>query len=463
MKRFGLLIASTLLSTPAFAGGYTLPIQSPRALSVGGALSASAQRGDAFWYNPSLLGDSGLDIGVSLVAMDATFTRAGGPQDGESVSNEAGPLPIPTIGAVWKASEMFSIGLGAYAPYGAQYKFAEDGPQRYALVENDKTRLLFVHLAASFRFGNLTVGGGVQNVIASVQQRMTFSGYTGLFGQPEDQDLDVLTELELHDSFTLTGNFGASYKIGPVTLGTAVQLPYTIGGEADFRVRLPSSVFFDNAQVEGDKVNVELPFPLAVRGGAKWQIIDDWSVEAMVNYEGWSVQNEIAVTPVTNITLTGVPAVGSYQLGNVSLPRNMQDTVSFHLGSDGRIYESLHLRGGFFYEPSSFTDETFSVAVLDGEKFGASLGASFDVGPVRIDIAAARIFQPTRTVQNSTLRQVNPTNPSQATVVGNGTYESGFWSAGLGASWAWDFGDDDESYTAAPASKSPTQATADPS
>jgi long-subunit fatty acid transport protein len=97
--------------------------------------------------------------------------------------------------------------------------------------------------------------------------------------------------------------------------------------------------------------------------------------------------------------------------------------------------DGLHLRGGAFYETSAFGDETFSVAVLDGDKLGLTLGVSFDVGPVRVDVAAARIMQGTRVVETSEVSQMNATNPNQTTVVGNGTYESGFWTAGLGASW----------------------------
>lgn len=434
------LCLSFLLPAASYAGGYTLPIQSVRALSVGGALVAGAEHGDAFWYNPSRLGDSGLDIGVAIVAADATFTRSGGPQDGTSVSNDATPLPIPSIGLVWKLHERISVGLGAYAPFGGQYRFAEDGPQRYALVGNDQTKLLFIHLAAAVRFGDLRLGAGLQNVIGTLSQRTMFSGYTGLFGFTEDPELDVLTELELHDPFTLTANFGASYDLGPVTFGLSFQLPYSVGGEGTFRVRLPSSPFFDPTSIEGDRVRVDIPFPLAFRGGVRWQIMSGLSVEAAAGFEAWSVQDEIRIDPVTPITLRDVPSIGDYALGTVVLPRRMKDTFSLHLGADGEVMDGFHVRGGAFYEPSTFDDETFSVAVLDGDKLGLTLGVSFDLGPVRVDVAAARIMQGTRTVENSQITQVNPTNPTQTSIVGNGTYESGFWTAGIGASWRFGSG-----------------------
>ena len=48
-----------------------------------------------------------------------------------------------------------------------------------------------------------------------------------------------------------------------------------------------------------------------------------------------------------------------------------------------------------------------------------------------LDASVARVFQGTRVVSTSELRQVNPTNPTQADVIGNGTYESGYWMGGL--------------------------------
>ena len=86
----------------------------------------------------------------------------------------------------------------------------------------------------------------------------------------------------------------------------------------------------------------------------------------------------------------------------------------------------------------AFGDETFSVAVLDDDKVGVSLGVSWHFSQFRFDLAAARIFQGRREVTTSELRQVNPTNPGQASVIGNGVYQSNFWVAGAGINWIYE-------------------------
>jgi hypothetical protein len=75
------------------------------------------------------------------------------------------------------------------------------------------------------------------------------------------------------------------------------------------------------------------------------------------------------------------------------------------------------------------------VAQLDDDKIGIGLGASFEAAGFRFDLAASRVFQGTRIINRSEVRQLNPTNPEQAIVVGNGTYDSNYWVIGAGVEY----------------------------
>ena len=422
-----------MLGVPnAGAAGFTLPVHGVRPLAVGGAQVAGATGLDAFWYNPSRLDHHSVGIDLAFIDLSASYLA---PAAEVTVENTASPLPNPSLGGVWRVNDILSFGLGAYAPWSGQYRFPETGTQRYALVENDKTVMLVIHAAVAARIGAFRIGAGIQNVYAHIKQRSVLSAYSGLHGEPTDLDLDILSELELSDPVTLTGNFGVSYDTETVTLGASLQLPYTVAGEADFRNRLPSSVFFDGASLDGARAFIELPFPLIFQGGAQWRFHPEWWVEASVKYEGWSVQEKLTIDPQGRMVLHGVPAVGDYVMTPIVTDRQMKDTVSLHLGADGEIVKNLHLRGGLFWEPSSFPDETFSVALLDDDKVGIALGVSWLIGPVRVDAAVSRVFQGRREIDNSTLTQINPTNQEQAVVIGNGTYDSSYWVGGLGVSW----------------------------
>lgn len=426
--------ALVLCSQSAWAGGLALPTRGVRALSLAGAFVAGAEEANALWYNPSRLDQTSVAFELGAVDTSATFT----PPDGTAVSNSATPLLNPTLGAIFRVNDTLSLALGAYAPYSGQLAFPEDGPQRYSLTANDHTTLLVLNVAAAVRLGRLRLGAGLQNVMAHVKQRSVLSSYTGLFGAPDDPSLDTLSNLDLNDPFTLSANAGASFEAGPFTFGLALQLPYTVSGEAKFQVRLGESVFLDPVVVEGDSARFELPFPLMVRAGVLWQATPDLKVELAANFENWSVQEELVVDPTGRIRLRNVPGIGDYQLGPLVIPRQMQDTWSFHLGSDFAVWEGLHLRGGGFYETAGFADATTNVSQLDGTKLGLALGASYRLGNFRFDLAASRIFQFTRDITDSDVRQLNPTNPEQALVVGNGRYEAGYWVGGIGVAWLLD-------------------------
>ncbi|MBI2372884.1 MAG: outer membrane protein transport protein [Deltaproteobacteria bacterium] len=426
-----LFVAVVLAPSAADAGGYMLPVHGVRALSVGGAYVVGAEGADALWYNPARLFGTSVSVEAALITLGASYTG-----NGATVENEASPVPNPTLGGTFQIGDRLSLGLGAFAPWGAQYKFPETGPQRYSLVDSSASTFLVLEAAAALRIGDhLRLGAGLQNVIAHVRQILVLSGYTGLFGYPDDPSLDVVNEIELSDAFTPSANLGVSYDVGPVTLGLAVQLPYTVAGDADFRARLPSSVFFDPTEISGDKAYMEIDFPLMARLGCRWQIVDEVAVEVAAGYENWSVQDSIVSDTQGRVKLTDVPGIGDYVMKKITIDRRMKDTLSFHLGGDAEVIERLHVRAGFFYEPSSFGDETYSVSLLDDDKLGLGFGVSWSVGPIRFDFGAAKVFQGTRVVANSELRQINPTNPDQAIVVGNGTYETGFFVVGLGVAF----------------------------
>ena len=426
--------AVALTALPAWAGGAWVGVRGVRPLSMGGAFVAGAEEANALWYNPSRLDGTSVALDLGGVFMSAGYAAP----DSAAVSNTGRALPNPTLGVIYRVHDMVSIGAGIYAPYSPQHRFPEDGPQRYSLVESDRITMLVMNVGASLRLGPVSIGGGIQNVDFHLRQRTVLSGYTGLFGEPTDRDLDVLSELELHDALTLTGNLGASAELGPFTLGLAVQLPFTAQGEAKFRVRLGQSAFFDPVTVEGDTADFAVPFPWMARAGILWRASSALKMELAMNWEGWSVQDSLVIDPKGRIKLTDVPGIGDYEMGKLTVDRGMKDTFSVHYGADYAVMTGLHARGGVFYETSAFGDETFSVAQVDSSKLGFAGGASYQWRWFRVDAALSYVHQFSRDVSTSRLRQVNPTNPEQAVVIGDGQYTSHIWIAGLGLAWMLD-------------------------
>ncbi len=445
-------LAVLLIASEAFAAGFYLPGRGVRPLGRGGAFVVGGGGNlNSLWYNPAnlaSLGEFTLTVDVGLINLEFEHVRAprelpnGEVRTYEPVRNQAPPKvdpqilvggPLPVDGLAWS--------FGVYAPYLSGHTFPEDGAQRYVLVDNDPSLLLFLHLAVAYQIGdNIRVGAGFQNVPAHFVLINVASGYTGLFGDPEDANLDILTKIELIDYFAPSGNFGVWVKLAePLEAGISAQLPVVFrANQAKLTTRLPSHPEFQNATIEGDTLSSTLKFPPVLRGGVRF-VQPKFDVELAVVWEGWSILNQVDAVP-NDIRVTGLPGLGTIPVGPLTIPLNYKDTVSVRLGSDVAITDSAVVRGGYIFETAAIPDETYTVFLADSVKHAFTLGGSFAFNDtVSLDAAFGYYYMRPRTVTNSTWRQINPTDDAGKVtlVVGNGTYKQTYVAGGLGLNLAF--------------------------
>ena len=104
--------------------------------------------------------------------------------DGETaVKNEAGVQPVPRLFATFNSDTIgidgFGIGLYAYAPSGGDYRFGENAPTRYTLIDRDLFEVYF-GLTAGYRFGDVfAVGGSFQLVNLGLNQNIRLTADSG--------------------------------------------------------------------------------------------------------------------------------------------------------------------------------------------------------------------------------------------------------------------------------------------
>ena len=441
-------ICALLVTSEAFAGGFYLPGRGVVPNGRAGAYVASGgQNLNSLWYNPANLAgiqSLQLTIDLSLINLSFDFDRAprtlenGDVVNYGTASNEAPPKVDPQVlmGGRFFSDDL-SWGAGIYAPYLSGHTFPEDGPQRYVLVDNDKSLLAFVHFALAWAVSdNFRVGAGVQWVPTKFSLVNVASGYTGLFGDPEDKDLDILAQIDLVSFTSFGANAGLWWKVAPMLeAGLAFQSPIVFSDDsATLTTRLPSSPVFNEAETEpGDGLAGSLSFPLVVRFGLRL-VQETFDIEAAVVYEAWSVVDSIQATP-QNIAVTGVPGLGSIPVGPLSIPLNWQDTISVRLGSDMQFTDSFTLRAGYGFETATVPDSNYSVFLADGQKHHIALGGSLKLGESwSLDATASVYIIPTREITNSEVTQINPTDEeNKITIdVGNGTYSQTYMIGGIG-------------------------------
>jgi long-chain fatty acid transport protein len=439
------VVASSPSPPRARAGGLYLTDVGSRPLGRGGAFVAGADDPSALWYNPAGLGWAGmqLTLSASLPVVDADFTRidSGGatlPTD----SARAAPIPIP---ALFYADDFglrdVTFGAGVFAPTALSLSWSDavDAPARYSLVTMDGTALVHLALGAAWRpVPQLSIGLGAHLVVGGFRAVTTLSACDrAICAQPENPEYDARAELNLSPVAAPTFGLGITYDAGPVRIGASAQTGYALSGDATMRVRIPSAAVFDGARVDGDRGAMSLDLPWILRAGVEVRPIEGLRVEAAAVAELWSSQGEITVRP-RDVWLRNVTAIGDYEVGPITIPRAMRDTLSLRLGGEYRA-GVLAARAGLAYENGAFDDATLSPLTLDSDRWMPSVGASVEVTrALFVDAAFVYVAMRDRQVRNSAVPQANPIRPPPVdpVYVGNGDYAMDAMVFALGVRWA---------------------------
>jgi len=451
MKRLILVAALLAAHGPrAHAGGMYLPTRGVRPTARAGAFVAGADDLGALWFNPAgLAATSGgkknqFIFDLSFVSQKVSYHRIdSGHNELEAVDNESAGLPIPTVGVSADVGDDLVVAGGIFAPYASLARYPVDGPQRYSLVDLSDTKMVVAEVAVGWQMNDkLRLGAGLQNLFSSVSSTIVFNGCPGeTVCAPEDPEFDSLSSINQRDYFSPSGVVGVQYDVHPkARLGAAVQLPFEVSGKGDLGVVLPSSGFFNGATVNGDTGSMSFTLPAMIRGGVEVQPAPGWRVEAAIDYEMWSMHDSFTIEP-DGVYIEGAPGVGTYQIGDMTVPRNFKDTVAFQLGVErkGSPSSPLMLAAGYAYETSAAPDEYLSVMTVDGNKHLLAGGLGYRFGATNVFASVAYAAVADRNVdpdvgvapQLSPIRDDNQTAPLP-TYVNWGTYSTHWLAAGVG-------------------------------
>jgi len=454
-----LLVAVAALAgaTPALAGGMQLPTRGVRPSARAGAFVAGADDLGALWFNPAGLVHfaGGKEKGsflfdIAYVTQSVEYTRidsGGNPQ--QTVKNDAPGMPIPTVALAFDLGDRMVIGGGIYAPYAGLGRYPEDGPQRYSLIDLSETLLFIVEVAVGYRVTDkIRVGAGIQDMVFRMSSTLIFSGCPGeTVCAPEDPEFDALSKVTQLSLFNPSAVFGAQIDFTPrVRAGAAFQLPFYISGSGKFETRMPSSGFYDNATVVGDRADVSFTLPPSLRVGLEVDPAERWRAELAASIEFWSVHDQFSIEP-RDVRIEGAPGVGTYELGALDIARNYKNSYSVNLGVEGRPMASkpLTVLAGYAYETAAAPTEYLTVLTVDGNKHLLAAGLGYEFGKLMVNATAGVALMGDRTVaagqgrsQILTPIRDDPDDPNPLRVyVNDGDYSSSWLFAGVGIGGAF--------------------------
>jgi long-chain fatty acid transport protein len=398
-----------------FAAGFSIFEAGAKALGMGGAFTAQADDPSAIFFNAAGIADlerTQLYLGVSTIFTGTSFAGVD-PDPGYNTTGETGTMVFPPINAyvTYQFKEGLTGGFGIYNAYGLGQTWDKPAefPGRHISVDVNLTTFYFNPTLAWRAHEKLAVGGGVQAVYSSVELKS--------YSQRQDPNgsglLDVGTaELEGNGTLDWGGNIGA--LVGPfsgVTLGVAYrsQVKAKLEGTATFTQLSTGSPQFDDAVAAlfppNQNVETEVTLPWLLSIGGVYRFKERWTVEADLNYFGWSVFEELTFQfedPTLNTTRV----------------QDYYNVWSLRSGLQYSLTEEWDLRGGYYYDPTPQPRKSMSPLLADKDRHGITLGCGYGKETWWIDAFGLLLVTQERDTDGSNLDGFNGTYDSYAILLG---------------------------------------------
>lgn len=456
------VLAVWLAPGVAQAGGFYLLPRGARTIAQGGAAIAGSDDPGAMWFNPAGLAYSGnqvlVDFVLPIANIEYTRINSGGEVEPTMSQNNV-PLPLPGFALSYKLRDDLTMGAGLLAPTAALFNWprtitddmgqTQPAPTRYSMLSMAGSGLGFINLGLAYRpIKQLTIGATFVSMVGlfNIDIIMSVCDNAVLCSQPESPRFDADANINIPFVYSPGGQFGAILDLDYVKIGVSYMTGLRMSGTARFTADLPEEevAAFRGARMSNDKADFVANFPMIARAGVEVTPMPELRVEATFGWEDWSVQDAMKVSP-RNITITGAPGIGDYQVGDIRMERGMQDSYSVGLGAQYQINPDYGVRAGYFWERSSLPEQYMSIMTPDSNKnlIGAGLTWAYS-DAILVDFSVGHAFFKPVSVRNSKVYQPfalrppppepEPGNwqPGEAVPLGNGDYRMRAFFVGLG-------------------------------
>ncbi len=397
-------LVTLLGASSAAGGGLYQGSKGARAAGRAGAFTARADDLTAVVANPAglvQLGGLQLQVGNRFTYYQHEFTRADtvDPQNdgalmsfGSSSNRAPWQLLDPLVAVSYELLEGdLVVAFSAMAPAGVGHaRYAQEGGQRYMMVERDALMLGY-NLSAAYRFSEvLSLGATLQAlVVPELRYGLVIDGNPFAEASPVRSRYDALANVRGSDLFTpqaIIGlllhpardwQLGLAAQVIPADLSLDANLnlqllnPDTLGGSPD--VELVRG--FDNA----NDVGLTLPLPMWIRGGVRYAPTGaGWDLELDVSYETWSRARQFTLDSRGIVAQVDNNPV---DIGTILVKKQWQDTFGVMLGGDIEVVgERLVLRAGAFAESGAAPDSYSSIDFAASAQMGGALGIGAELG-----------------------------------------------------------------------------------
>lgn len=422
------------LSTSADAQGLFAGSKGARTAGRGGAVGAKADDLSAVEYNPAGLtriGTTTIQLSNRFSYNMVTFTRD--PQfENADGTGEYVVFDKVKNGQPWQAVDPligvgsnfglkdFAAALVAYSPPGAarasfpqgQTDVLSDGGQRYMMIAREAEILIYA-LSAAYKYKDVFGLGATAQWVHVPRLNYSLVVAPILFGTGGNSvrtDLDMVSSVEAHDPFTFNAVIGGWLHPVPfLQFGFSAQVvPSEINAKGKIKVETADGGTPLSTTRNGepaDDVELNIPLPNWLRFAARYlneKEVDGkkqfkYDLEFDFVYHTWSRVKTFELT--SNNLIASLPA-GALAIGDVEVPKQWKDSMTFQLGGDVAVIpERLTLRAGATYETAVSEPEYSNVDFATGKHLSGAVGGSVYLGG--FEVALAYVYRHQLNVQTT--------------------------------------------------------------
>jgi long-chain fatty acid transport protein len=275
---------------------------------------------------------------------------------------------VPNFYWVTAVDDNMNFGLGVNAPFGLAIKYDDDWVGRYHAVVSD-LKIINVNPSLGYRVNDkLTVGGGVNMMLADVILSSAID-FAAILGQTpgSDDGFAELTGDNLSDP-ALGFNLGLQYELSDDSIfGVSFrsEVDIDVDGEADFRVPTSAALLVATGRFvdTGLKAGITLPASLSVSLSHN---IDKITWLADITWTGWSSFEELRIKYDNDLQPDSVTT------------ESWNDTFRYSVGLDYQYSSNIILRGGLALDESPVPSAERRTPRLPGtDRTWLSFGASY--------------------------------------------------------------------------------------
>jgi len=374
-----------------FAGGYAIPHQTAKAVSLSNAVTAGVNDPSAVYVNPAALTE--VDGNQVLGGITYINTVSSVSNSGRRSVNKHDDSFLPTFFANYHVPETdLTLGFGSYSPFGLATSYDKNAITRFAAIRSE-LKPFYLNWAAAWRASDLiSIGAGASFVRGSATLTRAI-----FLGTPTDAQARI------------TG----TDQTFAYNLGLLVKPQDTIKVGLTYRGR--TYLDFEGANVkfadfDGTPTNTKVSeggsivLPTVVSAGIYWQATPRWSLEFVYDWTKWDDFKNFKTTFATPLPALG----GAVPISGLFVDAEWKNTSTLRLGTLFHLNESWDLMAGIAVDETPIPSKTLNPIIPGADILTVNGGASYTWRKLQLTVGYMAVFYKTRNVQNNVLEASAP-------------------------------------------------------